>query len=111
MDFPLKLSHVQAASRSGGSLFFSVIRQMKYLKLAKDFSLLFYIFIYVCRISLEILDAELQRLRSRMRALEESVRTDCELLQQLDSFLQVALTCNFGTPHTTTSIKNFSCRQ
>ncbi|XP_077401336.1 FH2 domain-containing protein 1-like isoform X2 [Vanacampus margaritifer] len=54
LDFPLKLSHVQAASR----------------------------------ISLETLDAELQRLMCRTRTLEESVRTDRELLRQLDGFLQ-----------------------
>ncbi|XP_061620502.1 FH2 domain-containing protein 1-like isoform X2 [Phyllopteryx taeniolatus] len=56
LDFPLKLNHVQAASR----------------------------------ISLETLDAELQRQTSRTRTLEESVRTDGELLQQLDGFLQDA---------------------
>ncbi|XP_077356884.1 uncharacterized protein LOC144003969 isoform X2 [Festucalex cinctus] len=54
LDFPLKLSHVQAASR----------------------------------ISLETLDAELQRLSCRTRTLEESVRTDRELLWQLEDFLQ-----------------------
>ncbi|XP_061525348.1 FH2 domain-containing protein 1-like isoform X4 [Phycodurus eques] len=42
------------------------------------------------RISLETLDAELQRQTSRTRTLEESVRTDGELLQQLDGFLQDA---------------------
>ncbi|XP_027143345.1 FH2 domain-containing protein 1 isoform X2 [Larimichthys crocea] len=56
LEFPLKLSHVQPASR----------------------------------ISVETLDAELQRLTSRTRSLEESVQRDAELLQQLDDFLQSA---------------------
>uniref|UniRef100_A0A8D3B065 FH2 domain-containing protein n=1 Tax=Scophthalmus maximus TaxID=52904 RepID=A0A8D3B065_SCOMX len=56
LDFPLKLSHVQAAAR----------------------------------ISLETLDGELQLLTSRTRSVEESVRRDTELLQQLDDFLQSA---------------------
>ncbi|XP_061664345.1 FH2 domain-containing protein 1-like [Syngnathoides biaculeatus] len=54
LDFPLELSHIQAASR----------------------------------ISLETLDAELQRLTSRTRSLEVSVGADGELLRQLESFLQ-----------------------
>ncbi|TMS01940.1 FH2 domain-containing protein 1 [Larimichthys crocea] len=56
LEFPLKLSHVQPASR----------------------------------ISVETLDAELQRLTSRTRSVEESVQRDAELLQQLDDFLQSA---------------------
>ncbi|XP_039996617.1 LOW QUALITY PROTEIN: FH2 domain-containing protein 1-like [Xiphias gladius] len=56
LEFPLKLSHVQAAAR----------------------------------ISLEMLDAELQWLISRTRSVEESFQRDTELLQQLDSFLQSA---------------------
>lgn len=38
---------------------------------------------------METLDAELQRLTSRTRSVEESVQRDAELLQQLDDFLQV----------------------
>ncbi|XP_022616854.1 FH2 domain-containing protein 1-like, partial [Seriola dumerili] len=56
LEFPLKLSHVQAAAR----------------------------------ISLETLDAELKRLMSRTRSVEENVQRDTELLQQLDGFLQAA---------------------
>ncbi|TKS93269.1 FH2 domain-containing protein 1 [Collichthys lucidus] len=56
LEFPLKLSHVQPASR----------------------------------ISVETLDAELQRMTSRTRSVEESVQRDADLLQQLDDFLQSA---------------------
>lgn len=48
--------------------------------------------IFFGRISLEMLDAELQWLISRTRSVEESFQRDTELLQQLDSFLQVTLT-------------------
>lgn len=41
------------------------------------------------RISLETLDAELHLLTSRTHSVEESIQRDTELLQQLDSFLQV----------------------
>lgn len=43
----------------------------------------------VFRISLETLDADLQLLTSRTHSLEENVQKDTELLQQLDSFLEV----------------------
>lgn len=56
LEFPLKLNHVQAASR----------------------------------ISLEVLDSDLQRLVYRTKSVEESVQRDTELLQQLDAFLQSA---------------------
>ncbi|KAM6959801.1 uncharacterized protein LKV04_021451 [Tautogolabrus adspersus] len=56
LAFPLKLSHVQPASR----------------------------------ISLETLDTDLQCLTSRTRSVEENVKRDTELLQQLDDFLQSA---------------------
>lgn len=46
----------------------------------------------VFRISLETLDADLQWLTSRTRSLEENVQKDTELLQQLDSFLEVIRT-------------------
>ncbi|XP_029931800.1 FH2 domain-containing protein 1-like [Myripristis murdjan] len=42
------------------------------------------------RISVETLDADLQLLTSRLRSVEENVRGDTELLQQLDGFLQAA---------------------
>lgn len=44
---------------------------------------------HVFRISLETLDADLHWLTSRTRSLEENVQKDTELLQQLDSFLEV----------------------
>lgn len=44
---------------------------------------------HVFRISLETLDADLQWLTSRTRSLEENVQNDAELLQQLESFLEV----------------------
>ncbi|KAG8005940.1 FH2 domain-containing protein 1 [Nibea albiflora] len=44
----------------------------------------------VLQISVETLDADLQRLTSRTRSVEESVQRDTELLQQLDDFLQSA---------------------
>lgn len=51
-----------------------------------------YLFKHVFRISLETLDADLQWLTSRTRSLEENVQKDTELLQQLDSFLEVIRT-------------------
>nr|XP_020442336.1 LOW QUALITY PROTEIN: FH2 domain-containing protein 1-like [Monopterus albus] len=42
------------------------------------------------RISLEMLDGELQWMMTRTRSLEDSVQTDTVLLQQLDDFLQCA---------------------
>ncbi|XP_060887642.1 FH2 domain-containing protein 1-like [Labrus mixtus] len=42
------------------------------------------------RISLETLDTDLQSLTSRTRSVEENVKRDTELLQQLDDFLQSA---------------------
>lgn len=47
------------------------------------------VFISFVRISLETLDSDLQWLTTRTRSVEESVQRDTELLQQLDSFLQV----------------------
>lgn len=44
------------------------------------------------RISLEALDADLQWLTSRTRSLEENALKDAELLQQLESFLEVTNT-------------------
>lgn len=48
--------------------------------------------IFFIRISLETLEAELQLLTSRTRSVEESIQKETELLQQLDSFLQVTFT-------------------
>ncbi|KAG7257148.1 hypothetical protein CRUP_008693, partial [Coryphaenoides rupestris] len=45
------------------------------------------------RISVEMLDAELDSLTSRTRSVEQTVQTDSELLQQLDNFLQSAAVC------------------
>lgn len=47
--------------------------------------------LHSCRISMETLDADLKSLKSRVISLEENIQKEAELLQQLDTFLQVVL--------------------
>lgn len=90
--FPLSLGHVAPAARSVFIFIHPALQLFKRNWLLPGELDNKYLFKHVFRISLETLDADLQWLTSRTRSLEENVQKDTELLQQLDSFLEVTRT-------------------